>query len=187
MGGCYFSEGEGKEVGRVEGTVGVLSFSEGKTGHPSTCKTTPSGIRNPSLHKASPAGPRALQAPLRQARHGLRKGTVAEAQKGPRWSCLVVKGVKEGGTPLYLVKSRDQGLRIGGTFFFTPRLMGEVSPLPTGAHWPNSRKTCPHLYPPKEGSHIYSWNVGHPSPCSLPSPPPGYFSHLLVQPGLRAD
>lgn len=83
-------------MGMVEGAGGGLSFSDGKAGHPSTSKTTPSGIRNPSLYKANPAGPRDLQAPLRQARRGLRKGTVAEAQKGPLWSCAVVKRVREG-------------------------------------------------------------------------------------------
>lgn len=65
--------------------------------------------------------------------------------------------------------------------------MEELSSLPMVAHYLNSRKTCPQLYPSEEGSHIYSWNVGHPSPCSLPSPPPGYFSHQLVQPSLKAD
>lgn len=40
-------------------------------------------FRNPSCNKASPAGPRALQAPWRQARHGLRKGIALRHRKAP--------------------------------------------------------------------------------------------------------
>lgn len=69
--------------------------------------------QEPQLPESKPRRAQGLTAPApsREASHGLRKGTVAEAQKGPWWSCPVVKRVREGNFSL-LGQSSDQGLRI---------------------------------------------------------------------------